>query len=496
MTRKVILYNLFFFFFFFSFAGSSHADVTDAVVKIFVTSNAMDYYKPWQSKGTSAGGGSGCIIKGKKILTNAHVVTDHTFIQVKKNNDPKRYTARVEAIGHDCDLALLTVDDPAFFEGTEALTVGSLPKLQDTVTVLGYPQGGDKLSITEGVVSRTEITAYSQSARKLLTIQIDAAINPGNSGGPVVQNGKLVGIAMQVLQSGQNIGYMIPTPIIDHFFTDLEDSQYDGFPVIGIEYATTENVSMRQYYDIEDINGGVLVTTVLPFSPAKGNLLEGDVIVKIDGTAIAEDGTFLFRGNERIALPHLITDKQVNEDIRFSIIRAGKSKEIKFPMTSFAPLVPYAHQFENPPYYIFAGMVFTVLSTDLLKVWGGQWWEKAPLNFNYFLIGPGRLNVEQREEVVVLLEILADDVNVGYQSDDKSIIEQVNGQKFKSFKEFIQLLHEAQQKEEYIIFQTEGNAQLILRNENLNKITQHILQRYSIPAQYSADVAAWLENKE
>jgi S1-C subfamily serine protease len=139
--------------------SKSDASLTETVVKVFVTANRMDYYRPWQSEGIVAGTGSGVIIKGQRILTNAHVVSDHTFIQVKKDVDSKNYTAKVVAIGHDCDLALLEVDEPEFFEGITPLEFGELPKQQDSVAVIGYPEGGGKISITEGVVSRIEVTS-------------------------------------------------------------------------------------------------------------------------------------------------------------------------------------------------------------------------------------------------------------------------------------------------------------------------------------------------
>ncbi|MBZ0165382.1 MAG: serine protease, partial [Candidatus Omnitrophica bacterium] len=234
------------------------AQPSKSVVKIFVTSNRMDFYRPWQSHGISGNSGSGAIISENQILTNAHVVKDQTFIQVKKHGDPKKYTARVVAIGDECDLALLEVENKNFFDDTKPLVFGGLPELQDTVTVLGYPQGGEKLSITEGVVSRIEVTTYAQSARQLLALQIDAAINPGNSGGPVLQDGKIVGIAMQAFNAGQNIGYMIPVPIIEHFFDDLKDGAFDGFPMAGINFMNTQNEHLREYYRVST-NGGVLV---------------------------------------------------------------------------------------------------------------------------------------------------------------------------------------------------------------------------------------------
>ncbi len=73
--------------------------------------------------------------------------------------------------------ALLTVADDAFWEGVQPVTFGQLPTLQDAVTVVGYPIGGDTMSVTSGVVSRIEVTAYTHGSSELLGIQIDAAVS-------------------------------------------------------------------------------------------------------------------------------------------------------------------------------------------------------------------------------------------------------------------------------------------------------------------------------
>ncbi len=474
-----------------SFRGQD-TSLTSAVVKIFVTSNEMDYYRPWQSKGSKASAGSGAIIDGKRILTNAHVVSDHTFIQVKKDSDPKKYTARVVAIGHDCDLALLEVEDPRFFDGVIPLEFGSLPKQKDSVTVIGYPQGGGKISITEGVVSRIEITSYAQSSRQLLTVQIDAAINPGNSGGPVIQNKKLVGIAMQVFQSGQNIGYMIPTPIVKHLLKDLGDKRYDGFPLLGVDFKNTENEALREFYGITDKKGGVLVSKVIPFSPAFGSIESGDVIFSINGVDVGEDGTFMFRGSERLSLVHLITREHVGEEVVLKITRDKKDKEIRVRLDSFVPMIPYAHHFEKPPYFILGGFVFTVLSVDLIRSWGGRWWEKAPLDFIYNVLGAGRFNKEAKREVVVLLNVLPGDINVGYHEMKNSIVLGVNGEDVQSFKDFVLAIDQMKNTQPYTIIETEHQASIILNNKNIDATDKEILKRNNIPRQYSSDVAQWL----
>jgi len=470
------------------------SEITDSVVKIFTSVNKPDYRRPWQTKGTNTITGSGCIIEGNKILTNAHVVSDQTFIQVKRNVDPKKYIAKVEAIGHECDLALLSVKDKNFFKDISPLKFGSLPNLRDSITVIGYPQGGNKLSTTARIVSRIELTSYSISSRRLLSVQIDAAINSGNSGGPVLQEGKLIGIAMQTFNSGQNIGYIIPIPIVRHFFDDIKDSAFDGFPRMGIGFDSTENSALRKYYNIKDVDGGVLISKVWPFSPADNKLKEGDVLLEIDGIKIGEDGTFKFRGDERLSLEYLITQKQINDEIKVKIMRDGKIKQLTIKLIKVINMVPYPHHFKTPPYYIHGGLVFTVLSADLLRSWGNWWWQKAPLDLNYYLIGKGRINEEKRKEIVILLSILPDDINIGYHNYGKNIVSSVNEKKFQSFKEFILLLDNAKNNEEYTIIKTEKKSRIILNNTNLDQIDENIMERNSIPSQCSPDVCGWLRS--
>jgi len=465
---------------------------TDSVVKIFTTSNRIDYYHPWQTQGSDLSVGSGTIIANNLILTNAHVVSDQTFIQVKKNSDSKAYKAQVVAIGHDCDLALLTVSDPEFFKGTTPLELGGLPRLRDKVTVAGYPTGGGEISITEGVVSRIEVTPYSESSRALLTVQIDAAINPGNSGGPVLQDGKIIGVVMQALQSGQNIGYVIPVPIISHFSKDLEDSKYDGFPLLGIDFTTMDNPALRKFYRLDKYQGGILIENILPFSSAEKTLKQGDVILKIDDTPIGEDGTFLFRDNERLAMGHLISNKQMGDNLKLEIIRDGKLQDFTVPLKDYSPLIAYPNSLTRPPYYIFGGIVFTVLSSDLMQSWGERWWETVPIDFGYYLFGTGRLNIHEQKDIVVLLNVLSDEINTGYHTSKNMVIETVNGKKFKSFKEFVLLLDKIKKKEEYTIFETEENSHIILNNSHVDDINKEILKRNEIPYPFSRDVAQWL----
>ena len=133
-----------------------------SVVKVLTVSDAPDYDQPWQTLGAVQSVGSGAIVqtrRGLRVLTNAHVVENHVFVEVRRYGEANKFVAEVVGVGHVCDLALLTVADERFFEGTEPIEVGELASLADRVSVLGYPMGGDRLSVTEGIVSRIEMNA-------------------------------------------------------------------------------------------------------------------------------------------------------------------------------------------------------------------------------------------------------------------------------------------------------------------------------------------------
>jgi len=235
-----------------------YADTQGAIVKVFTTSTIYDYDSPWQTSGIEKCSGSGCIISGKRILTNAHVVSNATFIEVQRHGAPTIFTARVIAISHDADLALLQVEDDVFFNDTVPLKFGVLPDLLDEVFVYGFPEG---------------------------------AINSGNSGGPVIMDGKIVGVAMQTRKKAENIGYIIPVPIIEHFLTDIKDGCYDGFPDDGVVFQELRNSAFKKFLNLPDSAAGVYITYIIPGASSDNLLFPGDVILSVDGHSVASDGT-------------------------------------------------------------------------------------------------------------------------------------------------------------------------------------------------------------
>lgn len=148
-----------------------------SVVKCFVTSVEPDYALPWQKCPQENCSGSGFAVEfegNKYILTNAHVAYANTSIRVRRHGRPGRYPAVAACIGRVCDLCVLTVEDTTFWEDLPVVQFNSeIPKLDDNVTVVGYPMGGDNVCVTRGIVSRVDLMNYADVEREeLLVVQV------------------------------------------------------------------------------------------------------------------------------------------------------------------------------------------------------------------------------------------------------------------------------------------------------------------------------------
>jgi S1-C subfamily serine protease len=401
-----------------------------SVVMILAVSQDYDYATPWKKMPMSRGIGSGFIIEGSRILTNAHNVANQRYIEVKKQNLAKRYPAQVQFVGHDCDLAVLTVSDPNFYDGTISLSFGGLPAINTTVQTCGFPMGGQQISITEGVVSRLETSVYSHSqAAQHLVVQTDAAINPGNSGGPVLQGGKVVGVAFQGLQSADNIGYMIPTTIIAHFLEDIKDGTYNGFGMMGISlFPGLHNPSYKKYLKIPDEEDGVIVTEVLMNSSARGILDKSDVVTKIDDFNIDNDGRIEIDGLS-LEMTEVMDRKQVGDTLRITSYRGGEKMQQEIKIASNKPALPWDRLYDTKPdYRIFAGLTFVQLNRNFLEKWGRNWVTDIPFGLRYLFMDSNQLNKDPaRKEYVVLSEILPDEVNAYLEGYKNQVVQSVNG---------------------------------------------------------------------
>eukprot|EP00882_Tetradesmus_deserticola_P004857 GHRQ01005118.1.p1 GENE.GHRQ01005118.1~~GHRQ01005118.1.p1 ORF type:complete len:436 (+),score=140.35 GHRQ01005118.1:147-1454(+) len=304
-----------------------------SVLKVFVVKVDPNYAQPWQKCPQRSSSGSAFVLDTEQriIITNAHVVANAVTVYVRRPGNPKKWRSQVLCMGKQSDLALLTVPEDAFWgdDLRPLVFLKEVPELQGPISVAGYPVGGDSLSITKGIVSRVSMVRYSQSGR-LLGIQIDAAINPGNSGGPAfadMQGGKVAGVAFSknVSSSTDNIGYIIPYPIVEHFLSEYRTAgAYQGVCSPGFYTQPMENPAQQQYLKVPEGASGCVVVKLEPSTEAAQHLQVADVILEVEGTPIAADESVQFRDDERVDYSHVISLKHVGDDLNLKILRQGE----------------------------------------------------------------------------------------------------------------------------------------------------------------------------
>jgi S1-C subfamily serine protease len=453
-----------------------------SVIQILIFHQTPDWTAPWRFDAVQRAGGSGFVIKGKRIMTNAHVVSWAREILVRKFQDPRPYVARVEFIGHDCDLAVLTVEDEAFFNDVTPLEFGELPKVRSTVVTYGYPAGGEEISYTRGVVSRVELSAYSHIGnRRFLSVQTDAAINPGNSGGPVIQDDRVVGVAFQGIQGLENTGFFIPPPVIQHFLKDIADGRHEGFPRAGVLLAPLQNPAYRARLKLPPDSTGVRADRVQPDSGASDVLRVDDVLLQIGAFPVASDGTMLYQGN-RVSASVAFQFAQHGETVPLKVWRDGQARDLALTVKASTDEQAEGNQYDmQPRYYVFGGLVFTPLSRDYLRDAARDGTDSPATELTYELFYRRREQPETaRAEPVVLSGVLADAANANFRVRGRALVDKLNGVRIETLADLIRAFETSTNAYDLIEF-AHGHQSECLDHAQAARNHARILQTYGVP---------------
>lgn len=458
------------------------AQVRHSIIKITTVQQNLDFKRPWIYPQTQSISGSGFFVGNRHILTNAHVVANSRFITVQKDGDSKQYTAYVEYIAHDADLAVVTVTEKNFFNGLKAFSFGGVPDLHSPVSAVGYPTGGEQLAVTKGIVSRIDYSLYVHTNYHYhLLIQVDSAINPGASGGPVLQKGKVIGVVFQAFRAGQNIGYIIPVPVVQRFLKDIGSGPYKGHPELGVNTIPwmTDNASAAEFHKV---NEGAKIAYISSWSPYKQDFHEGDILLAIDGQEIGSDGNISLY-NERISFEHLFDLKQIGESVTFKVQRKAKTLTLKLKAQ-----VANEHPFNGltykkyPRFIIVGGLIFTELSQSYLEqVWGGEDWpRRVPLFLRYLQSYSDTIeDYAKHRSFVLLAGRLPHEINMYSEGFEESIISAVDQTPIYSFDDFVKSVQNPTGKFLRFGFYNHDDA-LFLPTEKLKESQQQIIETYRV----------------
>ncbi len=278
------------------------------------------------------GSGSGFIADPEGIIvSNRHVIGNHTSKYMVMTTDGKKYDAKVIARDPVSDVAILKIEDHGKFP---VLKLGDSSKLELGETVLA---AGNALGIFQNTVSSGIISGLSRSIAAQVDsgspmqeihglIQTDAAINPGNSGGPLVNlKGEVIGINVAIIFGAQNIGFTLP---INTVKKDLEDIKKYGRirrPFLGVQYISI-TPEIKKHFKLEVDQGAIVMSNrpyapaVIPDSPAHiAGLKEKDIIVECNGVKITSEKN----------IGDILENYSVGDALRMKVLRKDKEFETK-----------------------------------------------------------------------------------------------------------------------------------------------------------------------
>jgi S1-C subfamily serine protease len=466
-------------------AGEAADGLEHSVVKLIVTKRNPDLFRPWTKAPPEKAAGSGVVIEGNRILTNAHVVmhASQVFVQMRKGGD--QLSAKVTAIGPGIDLAIVELTDPEQLKDVAAIELAEeLPKLKSRVTVYGYPTGGDDLSITDGIVSRIEFTGYNYGAAGV-RIQVDAALNAGNSGGPAIEEGKIVGLVFSKIAEAENIGYLIPPEEIRAFLADVGDGEYTGNMLLLDQYQTAENEALRKFLKMPADTTGLVVTR--PYREDDDYpLKKWDVVTHVGPHAIDNQGYVDVREGLRLRFLYYVSRLARDGRVPLTILRDGEKQEASVPVTPRRDFLVPLLEDGYPEYFIHGPLVFTAATQEYVRGLGGQGLGALLVMESPLLARLYDKPDEPGEQLVVIATRMFPHATIkGYENRPLGVVAKLNGKPVKNLRSLAEMLRDCE--EEYLRFEMSDRSEsLVFRRAEVEEATEEILSNEGIRYEASA----------
>lgn len=412
-----------------------------ALLRVNVTGQAYDYFRPWQKRAPFNKRALGAVLAKGRILVTADLVSNQSYVELERADNGEKMAANVEVVDYEANLALLRPQEQKFVEGLPSFELAGDSVVGDHMTALQLEPTG-ALVVTDGLLTGVQMTRYPVDLDPLLTYRVSIPLQYRDNSYtvPLVKNNKLAGLLLRYDPRSQLMD-VIPAPIIAHFLKDADSGNYRGFPSVGFDYFPTRDPQLRKYAsETGNNNGGVYVTGVEPGSAGQNAGLQvGDVITSVGNFPLDQNGNYLDPVYRKLEFTNIITLRSfVGDRVPVNIERQGHSQQLTFTMVHRAPadyVVPPYERDAAPKFFVLGGLVFQELSREYLREWGnnrGDWSREAPQRFVYLDRYQWELFPEGNRHVVVLSQVLPTNNTLGYDELGALTIKKINGRDIHS----------------------------------------------------------------
>ena len=408
-----------------------------ALVRVNVTGQPYDYFRPWQKKAPQSKRALGAVLSKGRVLVTADLVANQNYVELERAESGEKTAANVEVIDYEANLALLEPTDKNFLTGITPLDIAMDTVVGDRLAAWQLEPTG-ALVATEGLVTTIQMTHYPVDVGQFLTYRISITMQYRENSYtiPLVKNNKLAGLLLRYDSRAQLID-AIPAPIIAHFLKEAESEHYRGFPSAGFSFFPTRDPQLRKFAGQTSKPAGVYVTNIEPNMPAmKAGLHVGDIVTSIGNHEIDQTGNYIDSLYGKIEFTNLLTAHTYAGDVvPFQIQRENKPMQLNVTLEHRAPkdyVSPPYNTDQPPSYLVLGGLIFQELSRQYLKEWGGNWVREAPQRLVYVDRFQSELFPEGNRRIVILSQVLPANSTIGYDEFAYLTVNKVNGKEIKS----------------------------------------------------------------
>lgn len=411
-----------------------------ALVRVNVTGQSYDYFRPWQKKAPFSKRALGAVLSKGRVLVTADLVANQNYVELERAESGEKTAANVQVIDYEANLALLEPAEKTFLDGITPLDITPDTVVGDRLAAWQLEPTGALLA-TEGLVTTVQMMPYPEDVGQFLTyrISIPMQYRENSYTVPLVKNNKLAGLLLRYDSRSQLLD-AIPAPIITHFLKEAEGQNYRGFPSAGFSFFPTRDPELREFAGETGKADGVYVTNVEPNTPAmKAGLQVGDVVTAVANHDIDQNGNYVDPLYGKIEFTNLLTAHAFSGDtVPFRIDRHGKPMQLNVTLEhrDAKDYVSPPYNLDQPPrYYVLGGLIFQELSRQYLKEWGANWQREAPQRLVYMDHFQSELFPERNRRVVILSQVLPANSTIGYDDLAYLTVTKVNGKPVKSLEE-------------------------------------------------------------